>query len=103
MTKGRGKAYRRHLERTTQHKLQLLNGHIHSPKQSRDAVAVVLGPVLNQLNGGLEVVQESVDISQEDLDVASCLEELGDFHNLVSLDEACQDGPGKRTGTKYPQ
>lgn len=80
------KAYRRHLVGTTQNKLQLLNGHIYSPHQSRDAVAVVLGPIFNQLNGGLEVIQEGVNIGQEDLDVASCLQELGDFHNLLSLD-----------------
>lgn len=74
--------YRRHLVRTTQHKLQLVNGHIHSPQQRRDAVTVVLGAVLDQFNRGLEVIQEPVDIGQEDLDVASCLEELGDFHDL---------------------
>ena len=54
--------YRRHLVRTTQHKLQLVNGHIHSPEQRCDAVTVVFGAVLDQLNRSLEVIQEPVDI-----------------------------------------
>lgn len=44
---------------------------------------VVLGAVLDQLNRSLQVIQETVHISQENLDVTAGLEELGEFHDLL--------------------
>lgn len=102
-------AYRRKLVGAPQNKLQLVNRHIDCFQQRRNAVSVVFGAVLDQFNRGLEIIQEPVDIGEEDLNMAACLEELGDFHSLngqLNRNEiGCLNtmGINQLTGTKYPQ
>lgn len=50
-------------------------------EHSRYYIAVVVGAEVDELNGCFEVVEEAVDVGQQDLDMTSCPEEVGDLYN----------------------
>ena len=59
--------------------LELVGRHAHSPQHLGDAVAVVGDAVGHQLDRGLQIVEEAVDVGQQDRHLAPRRQVLGDL------------------------
>lgn len=61
------------------HKLELLGRHADGLEDGADDESVELDAQLDQLDGGLEVVEEAVDVGKEDRHMAASGEVLGNL------------------------
>ena len=88
----------------SQNKLQLLGRNTHSLEKSCDDIFVELGALRNELDRGLEVVEEPVDIGKENGDMAACLQVLGDLDGWgqVTGDMGSTFGSGKAHSLSNP-
>lgn len=77
--------FRGQLELGAEDELELVDGHVAGFEQRGDHEAVVLGAVFDKLDRRFQVVEEAVDVGKEDLDVAACTKELGDFQDWNEL------------------
>lgn len=59
--------------------MQFLRRHADGLEHGGYRVLVVLRAILDEFNGGFEVIEEAVDIGNENRDIAAGSEELGDF------------------------
>lgn len=59
--------------------LELVGRDADGLQEGSDGALIVLGAVANELDGGLEVVEDGVDIGEEDDDMAAGGEQLGDL------------------------
>ena len=59
--------------------LKLVEGHADGFEHGFDDHAIVLGAVVNELDGRLEVVEECMDVGEEDLYVAAGAEKVGEL------------------------